>query len=213
MTTTAASGLTAAQPTGFRAVQRRITGVLSQAQPADPEPASLESQRHSGEAPKMAQAKPMEGDRITRRAVAGEPEVGFAAFLDGMQVSRVVAHDDGIPIVFGEVAAVVRERVDQRMKTWRDERETRLYAPRAFLSAAGNDAVEESIPTFDTTPRNSAGEPDPARRHPLSLTDVAVHAVQDHRESCEARLAEAWLMEREAPLYIDGGISGNSRAA
>jgi hypothetical protein len=204
---------TTAESTGFRALQRRITDTLAQAQPVDPEPASLESRRTSGEAPRTAQARPIEGGAIIRRAIPGPPDVGFAAFLDGMQVSRIVAHDDGIPIVFGEVAAVVRERVDRRMKTWRAERETRLYAPRAFLSPAGNEAVEESITIIDTTPRTSAGEPDPARRHPLSLNEVAVHSVQEHREALEIQLAEAWIGERSEPIYIDGGISGSSRAA
>ena len=204
---------TAARSTGFRAIQRRIMDTLAHAQPVDPEPASLESRRISGEAPRTATAKPIEGDSIRRRTVPGEPEVAFTAFLDGMQLSRIVVHDDGIPIVFGEVAAVVRERVDRRMKTWREERETRLYAPRAFLSPTGNDAVEESIPIIDTTPRTPSGEPDQTRRHPLSLNEVAVHAVQEHRESIETQLAEAWLVVRGEPLYMDGGISGSSRAA
>jgi hypothetical protein len=155
----------------------------------------------------------LESAAIMRRPVAGAPEVGFAAFLDGRQVSRIVAHDDGVPIVFGEVAAVVRERVERRMTTWRLESETRLYAPRAFLSDAANDALEESVPTIDTTPRTSAGEPDQSRRHPLSLNEVAVHAVQEHRETLETRLAEAWIGERGEPIYVDGGISNSSRAS
>lgn len=198
---------------GFRAVQRRIAEALSNGPAADPEPASLESQRFAADAPRLAAAEPIEQEKIVRRVVAGAPEVGFAAFLDGMQVSRIVAHDDGIPIVFGEVAAVIRERVERRLTTWREERATRLYAPLGFLSAAAMAVVQDGLSMSDITPRTPTGEPDHGGRHPLSLADVAVHAVQDHREALELSLAEAWINDRKEPLYVDGGISGSSRAA
>lgn len=198
---------------GFRAVQRRIAGALLNRLGADPEPASLESQRFATEAPRMAEAEPLEQGKIVRRVVAGGPEVGFSAFLDGMQVSRIVTHDDGIPIVFGEVGAVVRERVERRLTTWREERATRLYAPLGFLSAGAMAAVQDGLPLSDITPRTPTGEPDPVARHPLLLADVAVHAVQEHREALELSLAEAWINERPEPLYVDGGISGSSRVA
>ena len=108
---------------------------------------------------------------------------------------------------------MVRERVDRRLKTWRSEFEERLYAPRGFLSARSDEALAASgILLADTTPRKD-GVPDEAGRHPLSLGEVAVSAVQAHREALELSLAEGWLMERGEPLYIDGGISGSTRAA
>jgi hypothetical protein len=208
----------AADPTtvrsiGFRAVQRRIAEALANGPVADPESASLESQRFAVEGPRMADAEPIEQEKIVRRVIAGDPEVGFAAFLDGMQLSRIVAHDDGIPIVFGEVGAVIRERVERRLATWREERATRLYAPLGFLSGAVTAAVSDGLPLSDTTPRTQTGEPDHSGLHPLSLTDVAVHAVQEHREALELSLAEAWINQRGEPLYVDGGISGSSRVA
>jgi hypothetical protein len=108
---------------------------------------------------------------------------------------------------------VVRERIDRRMRTWRSAFEERLYAPRGFLAAAENSALDSSQLTItDTTPRRN-GEPDEDGRHPLALADVAVNAVQAHRESLELSLAEAWVMERAEPLYVDGVISGSSRTA
>jgi hypothetical protein len=111
------------------------------------------------------------------------------------------------------VGAAVRERIERRLGTWRSAFEERLYAPRGFLSAAPNSALEASqLQVTDTTPRRN-GEPDEDGRHPLSLADVAVSAVQAHRETLELSLAESWISERSEPLYVDGGISGSSRIA
>jgi hypothetical protein len=202
-------------PAGFRAAQRRIAEALADARVSEgAEPASLESARLApADPPRLASAEVLEDDRLSRHVVDGDPVAGFAAFLDGVQVSRVLAHDDGIPVILGSVGAVVRERVDRRLGTWRSEFEERLYAPRGFLSPSSNAALDGiGLVVADTTPRKD-GVPDESGRHPLSLADVAVHAVQEHREALELRLAEAWISERDEPLYMDGGISGSSRAA
>jgi hypothetical protein len=150
---------------------------------------------------------------MRRYPAPGDSTVGFAAFLDGIQVSRILAHDEGVPIVHGIVGAAVRERVDRRLGTWRSEFEERVYAPNGFLSERSNDALASAgLLVADTTPRKD-GVPDEGGRHPLSLADVAVNAVQAHREALELSLAEAWLMERDKPLYVDGAISGSSRVA
>lgn len=203
------------RPTGFRAAQRRLADALEDSRLAEPSDGpSLESSRLApADPPRLAKADLLEGDRMSARRVEEEPVVGFAAFLDGIQVSRIVAHDDGIPIVHGAIAAVVRERSGRRLATWRCEFEERLYAPRGFLPARTSDALTETgVIVADTTPRKD-GVPDESGRHPLSLADVAVNAVQAHREALEIVLAEAWLMERDEPLYMDGGISGSSRVA
>jgi hypothetical protein len=106
-----------------------------------------------------------------------------------------------------------RERADRRLGTWRSEFEERLYAPLGFLSGRSAEAIASTGLTIaDTTPRKD-GNPDETARHPLSLAEVAVSAVQSHRETLELKVAEAWLMERDEPLYMDGGISGASRVA
>jgi hypothetical protein len=202
-------------PSGFRSAQRRIAEALAGARvSAHADPASLESARLApADPPRLASAEVLEDDRLARHEVRGEPVAGFAAFLDGIQVSRVLAHDDGIPVVLGSVAAVIRARVDRRLGTWRSGFEERLYVPRGFLSRESNAALDGiGLIVADTTPRRD-GVPDESGRHPLSLADVAVHAVQEHREALELRLAEAWIGERDEPLYMDGGISGSSRAA
>jgi hypothetical protein len=214
-TTAAAPSDTTTRATGFRAAQRLIARALETARVSDdPDARSLESLRLAPADPtRIARANPMEGDRIGRRSVTGAPVAEFAAFLDGIQVSRVLAHQDGIPIVHGTVAAVIRERVDRRLATWASRFEERLYAPRAFLPPQSDSALASSgLAVADTTPRRN-GEPDEDGRHPLSLADVAVSAVQAHRETLELGLAESWVNERSEPLYIDGGISASSRVA
>ena len=201
---------------GFRAAQRLVEAGLGSRDSGlgSGDVTSLEASRIAvTEPPRLANAELLEGGGMRAHAVSGEPEVGFAAFLDGIQVSRVLAHDDGIPVVHGMIGAVVRERVDRRMTSWRSEFEERLYAPRGFLSGRFDDALSGTgLIVADTTPRKD-GVSDETARHPLSLADVAVSAVQAHREALELSLAEAWLMERDAPLYMDGGISASSRAA
>jgi hypothetical protein len=201
--------------TGFRAAQRLVAGALADARIAERSgDASLETARVAPtEPPRLANAELLEGDRMQSKVVGGEPVVGFAAFLDGIQVSRVIAHDDGMPIVHGTVGAAVRERVERRLTTWRSEIEERLYAPRGFLSGGSADAlIATGLMVVDTTPRKD-GMPEEGGRHPLSLADAAVSAVQGHREALELSLAEAWLMERDEPLYLDGRISGTGRVA
>ena len=163
--------------------------------------------------PRLANAEVLEGDRMRAHEIASDPVVGFSAFLDGMQVSRIVAHHDGLPIVHGTAGAVVRERSDRRLATWRSEFEERLYAPRGFLTPPSDDAIANTgLLVADTTPRKD-GLPDESGRHPLALTDAAVSAVQAHREALELALAEAWVMERGEPLYMDGSIAGSGRVA
>jgi hypothetical protein len=91
----------------------------------------------------------------------------------------------------------------------------RIYAPRSFLSPAWNAALDSTgIDVVDTTPLRSDGEVDDAGRHPLALADVAVHAVQRHREELERELALSWCNRSGGEmLFVDGGISGDATLA
>jgi hypothetical protein len=215
MATLAATHSGPSRTAGFRAAQRRIAEALDdRIVGEDSDPVSLESMRlAAGEPPRLANAELLEGEGMDVRAVEGESVVGFSAFLDGIQVSRIICHHDGVSIVHGTIGAVVRERVDRRLGTWRSEFEERLYAPLGFLAGRSAEAIAApGLGIADTTPRKD-GNPDETGRHPLSLADVAVSAVQAHREALELAVAEAWLMEGGQPLYMDGGISGSSRVA
>src|SRR3954469_21877962 len=94
----------------FRSVQRRLAEALHQRPQNDAANGpTLEAQRiTTGEPPRLAQAAVLEGDSLRRRVVPGSPEVGFAAFLDGIQASRPMLYDATVPIVHGYVGAAIR---------------------------------------------------------------------------------------------------------
>ena len=212
-------GTASASPTrapNFRAIQFRLAEALSKTTCADGSPSpTLEIQRSGITEPaRFARATIIEGRSLVRYAVSGAAEVGFDAFLDGIQASRVLLHDAGIPIVHGAVSAVVRVRHDRKLTTWRHLAESRVYAPRECLTPTANSQLEHlGVDVVDTTPRREDGGIDVDAQHPLMLADVAVHAVQGHREILEQTLAQAWVGQAIGILYVDGGISGVARIA
>lgn len=215
MTATAADTPTPTRSSGFRAAQRQLADALAGARESgDADPSSLESRRLApADPPRLVDADTIEGRSVAARPVPAI-ETGFAGFLDGIQVSRIVRHMDAIPVVHGAIGAVIRERSERRLNTWRHEIEERLYAPRAFLSASALDAIDSlRTAVVDTTPLAKDGSADADGRHPLGLGEAALKRVQGHRESLEERLAERWIIERRDPLYMDGGISGSARVA
>src|SRR3954468_5615759 len=101
----------------FRFVQRRLAQALHQRPQNDAASGpTLEAQRiTTGEPPRLAQAAVLEGSSVRRRAVPGNPGVGFAAFLDGIQASRPMIYDATVPIVHGYIGAAIRIRDDRRL--------------------------------------------------------------------------------------------------
>ena len=195
---------------GFHAVQRRLAALLPGDAPAGAETPLEHMTLGAVEPPRLIPASVLEGRELEAHQVDGEPVARVAAFLDGTQTSRVVRHLDGIPIVHGTTAAVVRERVERRLRTWGAPRiERRVYAPLAHLSAEHRRALKESgLAVVDT------GESRPADSlHPFALQDAAIHAVQEDREALERMLAEAWCAESEGEVLVDGSITGSERVA
>ena len=170
---------------------------------------TLERLEAGHEAPRVIDAQVVE-NATTSRMVPGAPTPAFEAFLDGVQESRVAKVIRGIPVVWGRVAAVVRQRRKRRLTTWdRPIVECRLYAPlslvdpsvRAKLADAG--VVDTSRPDDDAL----------LARHPTHVIEQALHAVQDERERAERVLAERWCRQVGTPLMIDGSISSSEVAA
>ena len=198
---------------GFAGLQRHLRAVAPDASAVGDGPAILDPYSSAGDAPRLVSATVVEGGVLRARRVLGDPEVAFAAFLDGTQTSRVLAHADGVPILHGTVAAVVRIRRNRRLTTWgRPVVLRRLYAPLKVLTTAWHEAIASlGVVVVDTT----AGPFDLAAPlpHPFILRDAAVHRVQQDREAAEQELAESWCAHEKAPLFIDGGISGSERVA
>jgi hypothetical protein len=88
--------------------------------------------------------------------------------------------------------------------------ESRIYAPRAYLSAVtwNTLAANFSQVLVDTTEGATDLIP-----HPFALRDAAFKMVQSHRAEVEQRLAEQWCAAESDPVFIDGGISGSADVA
>jgi hypothetical protein len=175
---------------------------------------------------RLVAAAPIEGHALRARRVADAPVDGapdpdaplaFTAFLDGTQSSHVLRYHDGLPVVWGTVAAVVRARRNRTMGTWgRGPRvERRVYAPCGYLPAAVCAALQGlGMPVRDTTEPGPDGALPPS--HPLALLDRAVHFVQADRERAERELAEEWCRRQSTDggfLLVDGGIQGSDLLA
>lgn len=194
-------------------MQRRLAGALPAGITGAPGASGAPLEHFSLgdlEPPRLIAAEVLEGRSLRSHVLAGPAEVRFRGFLDGAQTSRVLAHVDGVPIVHGTVAAVIRERRDSRLRTWAAPRlERRIYAPLAHLPPPHRIALADSgVAVVDTLEGRDA-----ASLHPLALQDAAIHAVQHDREALERELAEEWCAAAEGPILVDGSISGSEVVA
>jgi hypothetical protein len=175
---------------------------------------SLETLPTAVEPPRVIASKVIEGHAIRARRVEGDPEVGFAAFLDGTQRSRVLGYHEGLPLVFGTAAAVVRVRVARRLYTWNRGPEVRhrVYLPCASVPATlVAHYGDRGYVVVDTTRPDGSGAD--SRPHPFALIERAVQHVREDREDVERTLAEAWCRLEGLPLCIDGGTSASELVA
>ncbi|MDF1504566.1 hypothetical protein [Roseisolibacter sp. H3M3-2] len=198
----------------FRGVQRRLGGALRDGLSADGGAPLELRQSLPADPPRLAQAALLEGHAMRAVRVEGEPASGFAAFVDGVQRTRVLGHDQGLPVVHGTVAAVVRVRHNRRFSTWTRGFvvDARVYAPCAWLAPETCAALRDADPRLvDTTRPDAAGElPAP---HPLALLDRALSMVKEDREVVEKHVAETWCRVEGEPLFVDGGIQESELVA
>lgn len=194
---------------GARAVQRALSAVLEAAAVVDGGEVLEHAMLAGDEPPRLVASSLLEGSAMRAHRVRAEPDAEFAGFLDGTQLSRVLAYAAGVPIVHGVVAAVVRERRHRRLVTWQHRVLRRVYASKRAIPSAvwttleracGDELVDVSDAAHDGA-------------HPFILRDAAVHRVQKDRERLEAFLAERWCHVERRPLFIDGGIGGSDRVA
>jgi hypothetical protein len=182
----------------------------------DPGP-TLETTATPPEPPRVVSSDVIESTTVRAIRVVEPPFVGFDAFLDGAQESRIVHYCDGVPIVYGRVAAVVRERVLRRMVTWkRPLCRSRLYVPRALVpDMVWSRVVSEGFEVVDTTDAPSghgeAGLSDDP--HPFAVAQRALDAVKRDRERAERQLAEEWCTTRAETVFIDGSVATSDRVA
>jgi hypothetical protein len=198
----------------LRALQRQLAALVPGAvgPGAAGEGPSLETFSSAVDLPRLMGAASIEGRSLRAVPVPSGPHFAFSAFLDGTQESRVLDYANALPIIHGRVAAVIRERRNRRLTTWRHDVVSRVYAPRALLSRDYNKALSAlSVEVIDTTA--SADVDTKLGEHPFAIRDAAIHKVQEDRERAEHALAERWCNLVSEPLFIDGGISANDRVA
>ncbi|HTR76751.1 MAG TPA: hypothetical protein VMH39_01515, partial [Gemmatimonadaceae bacterium] len=157
--------------------------------------------------PRLEPAASLEGETLSREKV-GTPVTGVAAFLDGVQTSRMfLTGPHGVPIVHGTAAAVVRRRSDRTLRVWGGApRISRaIYAPLALLGEPARARLR--VMRMEIVDTLTAADP-PSFDHPALFLGLARHAVQERREALERALAEAWCESEREPLFVDGGVSG-----
>jgi hypothetical protein len=200
-----------ANPT-LRELQRELGELfpIGAAEETDASMATLEVESSVMEPPRLVSAVILEGTSMRPHRIIEPPQARFGAFLDGTQSSQIVRHVQGVPIVRGTVAAVIRLRQNRRLTTWRHAVRTRVYAPLGLLPEDCRTALQKlSAHVVDTT----IVDGNAVIEHPYAVRDAAIHYVQRHREHAEQDLAKQWCAMMNEVLFIDGGVSGNERAA
>src|SRR5439155_1496729 len=116
------------------------------------------------------------------------------------QTSRVLAYMDGVPIVHGTVAAVVRLRRNRRLTTWqRPVVRRKLYACLSALAPAHRTMLLLlDIDVVDATP--ATGD---AAAHPFTLP-VGIFAFAIRRDTIQCG---AWCAWRSRSLFVSTEIS------
>ncbi|HJQ19613.1 MAG TPA: hypothetical protein VJ867_04630 [Gemmatimonadaceae bacterium] len=195
---------------GFHNLQRQLAALLPGETWLESSPPLELTSMGVDEAPRLISATLLEDRTLRAHTIAGDVEPHFAAFLDGTQRSRVIAHAGEVPIVHGVIAAVVRQRVERRLGTWRAPIvRGALYAPLGLLGDVWRDALRRSrIDVVDTLDAKQGDS-----QHPFALQDAAIHAIQRAREAAERELAEAWCAAGDGDLFLDGSVTGSDAVA
>lgn len=208
------SGRDAASQAALRALMERLPRVTAIEGGASVEPMV------SSDPPVLRAAQLIEGTTLRAipvRALETDPPSGFGAFLDGAQRVQIMGHHEGIPIVYATTSAAIRVRVNRRIVTWGHQPprvERQFFLPLRYLPALSELAPRldgSRLEVVDTARADKSGAY--PSLHPAALLDRALSAVAESRERLEHELAEVWCAAVEAPIFIDGGISGNPRVA
>ena len=163
-------------------------------------PASLAPPQAQGRAEeaRIIPAELVEPGPVCARPVGSpEPWPETVAFLDGIQRFEILGYAGAAPLLFGEIAAAVRERVGREARTVISARK-RLVIGRPEVLALAPEALEgvETI-ALDT------GEP----VHPLCDLDAARARLDDARLELERRAGNAYRQGSNAWLVVDGSLT------
>lgn len=196
----------------LHAAQRHLVRLVPNVRTATGGGSPLERLERDMELPHVIDAEGAEDATLRARPVPGAPIPAIRAFLDGTQRSQVLGWIGAFPLVYGTSGAVVRERIDRRLGTWRAPLvQHRIYAPLAYVARKELEGALGGM--LEDTTRPAPDETIPAP-HPTLLLERATLAVSRDRERLELTLAERWCAERsDDPIMIDGGIGSSEAVA
>ncbi len=148
---------------------------------------------------------PMRAIAVGECAVAENP---FRAFVDGIQRSWLLYYQDWVPVYYGYVAAVVRQRQDRLMSTWEYADREALYVPLAYFDPGEQERLRSLGLTLVDTGADQSLDPEETPLQPAVLRELARNAIGASRQHLEAELAKRWLhRERDGWLVLDGSIA------
>jgi hypothetical protein len=186
----------------FHTLRRRLARLGAGSLPSGS--TSLEATALVPEPARIVVPVPLERGSAATRRVGRSPRPHFDAFLDGTQASRVLQFVDGIAVIHGTAAAVVRQRIDRRLSTWRYLVERAIYAPQVALPPEYWELLHGTGANLVDT--SAAESHDASAGHPFTLRDAAIHRVQQDRERLEQRLSAQWREDASGALLVDGSL-------
>jgi hypothetical protein len=128
-----------------------------------------------------------------------EPWEGPVAFLDGVQRSEVVAYAGAMPLVFGEVAAAVRERAGRGLEARTVQAERRRVVIGRPEALARVEAVLGDCRTI------ALDSEEPA--HPLRDFELAQAALDRARGEVERVVGDRYRAASPHWLVVDGSLA------
>ncbi|PLS68784.1 MAG: hypothetical protein CV045_06040 [Cyanobacteria bacterium M5B4] len=121
----------------------------------------------------------------------------FSHFLDGIQRSWLLYYVESVPVYYGYTAAVIRQRSDRVLSTWRYQNKEAIYLP---FNLCSESQLMGDMTLVDTLSKD--GE------IPFDLTKIARDKITSDRQQLEVHLAESWVRQSFSGwLVVDGSIT------
>lgn len=160
------------------------------------------------------QAEVVEGNGLASHVVGKPAGTRFTHFLDGTQDARRIGYySQTVPIVYGFIAAVIRERKsDRRMYTYDKVSSENLYGSESRIDPNDLNLMRSNFKNVKEDQKDS-GSPD---IHPMRLLELARRAVSNDRAALERDLAKSWITNRSSVdswLMWDGSITGSTETS
>jgi len=202
-------------------------------------PALQKYLRHSNASPQIGSAgrRFVRSTQFDEQAGFGDAEVRFSAaellepemraiavgecavaenqlsyFMDGIQRSWLLYYQDCAPVYYGYTAAVIRQRQEAIMTTYKYRNSEALHLPFCYFDADELAQFRsQHLPLVDTMARSEEID---RPKQPMALREVARTAITTEREQLESSLAKEWIeSDRHGWLVMDGSISISAATA